>query len=139
MPDSERKRCRITIGTLLSKQFMLQNRTAPLLKVESSISERFLKRSQLSLNTFIGVKHATDLVLVNDLFKSKGRVANCMTDRASIYTGNAEEHILHCINSCSHCYRAIFETERSGAKTCPVQCEDVLTHNVHLYEIFIFF
>ena len=33
--------------------------------------------------------------MVNDLFKSKGSVANCMTDRASVHTGNAMEQILH--------------------------------------------
>ena len=33
-------------------------------------------------------------MLVNDLFKSKGSVANCMTDRASVHTGNATEQFL---------------------------------------------
>ena len=36
--------------------------------------------------------------MVNDLFKSKGSVAKCikcMTNRASIYTGNASEQFLH--------------------------------------------
>ena len=36
-----------------------------------------------------------NLVLVNDLFKSKGSVANCVTDRASVHTGNASEQFLH--------------------------------------------
>ena len=36
-----------------------------------------------------------NLVLVNDLFKSKWSVANCMTDRASVHTGNASEQFLH--------------------------------------------
>ena len=36
-----------------------------------------------------------NLVLVNDLFKSKGSATNCMTDRASVYTGNASEQFLH--------------------------------------------
>ena len=35
------------------------------------------------------------IVLVNDLFKSKGSVANCMTDRDSVHTGNATEQFLH--------------------------------------------
>ena len=34
--------------------------STPLLKVERSISDRFLKRSELSLNTFIGAKIATE-------------------------------------------------------------------------------
>ena len=34
--------------------------SAPLLKVERSVSDRFLKRSESSLNTFIGAEIATD-------------------------------------------------------------------------------
>ena len=34
--------------------------SAPLLKVERSVSDRFLKRSESSLNTFIGVEFATE-------------------------------------------------------------------------------
>ena len=33
--------------------------------------------------------------LVNDFFKSKGSVANYMTDRAPVHTGNASEQFLH--------------------------------------------
>ena len=49
------------------------------------------------MNTFIGAKHAREgnLVLVNYLFKAKGSDANCMTDRASVHTGNATELFLH--------------------------------------------
>ena len=36
-----------------------------------------------------------NLALVNYLFKSKGSVANCITDRASVHTGNASEQFLH--------------------------------------------
>ena len=36
-----------------------------------------------------------NLVLVNDIFKSKGSVANCMTGRASVHTRNASEQFLH--------------------------------------------
>ena len=64
--------------------------SAPLFKVERSITDRFLRRSESSLNTSFGT-----LVLVNDLFKSKGSVANCVTDRASVHTGNASEQFLH--------------------------------------------
>ena len=35
------------------------------------------------------------LVLVNDLSKSKGSVANCMTGKARVHTGNASEQFLH--------------------------------------------
>ena len=35
-------------------------RSAPLLKVERSVSDRFLKRSESSLNTFIGAEIATE-------------------------------------------------------------------------------
>ena len=34
--------------------------SAPLLKVERSLSDRFLKRSESSLNTFIGAEIATE-------------------------------------------------------------------------------
>ena len=37
-----------------------------------------------------------NLALVNDLFKSKGSVANCMTDRASGHTENVTEQLLLC-------------------------------------------
>ena len=37
-----------------------QYRSAPLLKVERSVSDRFLKRSESSLNTFIGAEIATE-------------------------------------------------------------------------------
>ena len=68
-----------------------QNCSAPLLKVERSVSDRFLKRSDPSLNTLSEQKLQRNLVLVNDLLKSKGRVANCMMERACVHTGNASE------------------------------------------------
>ena len=37
-----------------------QNCSAPLLKVERSVSDRFLKRFKSSLNTFISAKHVTE-------------------------------------------------------------------------------
>ena len=46
---------------LLSKQFLIRNSTVPLLKVERSIWDRFLKQSEPSLNTFIGAEIATGL------------------------------------------------------------------------------
>ena len=77
--------------------------SAPLL---NSVSDRFLKRSKSSLNTFIGPEHKLqrNLSLVNDLFKSKESVANC-----------ASEQFLHCnrklilVNTVQG---AIFETKQ---------------------------
>ena len=68
--------------------------STPLLKVERSVSDRFLKRSESSLNTFWEQKLQWNLVLVNDFLKSKGSVANCMMDRACVHTGNASEQFL---------------------------------------------
>ena len=61
-----------------------QNCSAPLLKVERSVSDRFLKRSESSLNTLSEQKLQRNLVLANDMLKSKRSVANCMTDRACV-------------------------------------------------------
>ena len=36
-----------------------------------------------------------NLALVNDLFKSKGSITSCMTDRGSVHTGNDSEQFLH--------------------------------------------
>ena len=58
--------CRVellfTLGMLLSKQFSAPEQycSAPLLKVERSVSDRFLKQSESSLNTFIGAEIATE-------------------------------------------------------------------------------
>ena len=71
-----------------------QNCSAPLLKVERSVSDRFLKRSKSSLNTLSEQKLQWNLVLVNDILKSKGSFANCVTDRACVHTGNASEQVL---------------------------------------------
>ena len=54
-----------------------------------------MKRSESSVNTFIGAEIATEPRLENILFKSKGSVANCVTDRASVHTGNDSEQFLH--------------------------------------------
>ena len=69
--------------------------SAPLLKVERSVSDRFLKRSESSLNTFIGAEIATEPRFGKLSFQSKGSVANCTTDRACVHTGNASEQFLH--------------------------------------------
>ena len=69
--------------------------SAPLLKVERSVSDRFLRRSETSLNTFIGAEIATEPRFDKLSFQIKGSVANCITDRASVHTGNASEQFLH--------------------------------------------
>ena len=71
-----------------------QNCSAPLLKVERSVSDRFLKRSESSVNTLSEQKLQRNLALVNDLLKSKRGVANCMTDKVCVHTGNASEQFL---------------------------------------------
>ena len=68
--------------------------SAPLLKVERSVSDRFLRRSESSLNTFIGAEIATEPRFGKLSFQIKS-VANCITDRASVQTGNASEQFLH--------------------------------------------
>ena len=70
------------------------NCSAPLLKVERSVSDRFLKRSESSLNTLSDLKLQQNLVLVNNLLKSEGSVGNCMRDRACVHTENASEQFL---------------------------------------------
>ena len=69
--------------------------SAPLLKVERSVSDRFLRRSESSLNTFIGAEIATEPRIGNLSFQIKRSVANCITDRASVHTRNASEQFLH--------------------------------------------
>ena len=69
--------------------------SAPLLKVERSVSDRFLKRSESSLNTFIEAEIATEPRFGKLSFQIKGSVANCITDRARFHTGNASEQFLH--------------------------------------------
>ena len=72
------------------------NCSAPLLKVERSVSDRFLKRSLSNLNTLSEQKLQRNLVLVNYFLNLKGSVANCMTDRACVHNGNASEQFLLC-------------------------------------------
>ena len=47
------------------------------------------------MNPLLEKKLQQNFVLVNDLLKSKGSVANCMTDRACVHTRNASEQFLH--------------------------------------------
>ena len=62
-----------------------------------------------------------NLVLVNDLFKSKGSAANSMTDRASVHTGNDTEQFLH-RNGTLIPLTMLWSNFRNGAKIYPVQC-----------------
>ena len=50
------------------------------MKVKCSVLDRFLKWFESSLNTLLEQKLQWKLVLVNDLLKSKGTIANCMID-----------------------------------------------------------
>ena len=103
VPDSETECCRTCYKASVHTRNVAfeavsapeQYCSTPLLKVERSVSDRFLKWSKSSLNTFIGAEIAMEPVLVNDLFKSKGSVTSCITDRASVHTGNASEPFLH--------------------------------------------
>ena len=91
--------------------------STPLLKVERSVLDRFLKRSESSLNTFIRAEIAMEPRLVNKLFESKESIANCMTDSTCVHTGNASIGTTSApqqnINCCSHCIGATFETEQN--------------------------
>ena len=70
--------------------------SAPLLKVERSVSNRFLRRSESSLNTFIRAEIATEPRFGKLSFQIKReRCTDCITDRASIQTGNASEQFLY--------------------------------------------
>ena len=71
-----------------------QDCSAPLLKVEGSISDRFLKWSESSLNTFIGAEITAEPRFGKWSFEIEKSVANCMTDRACVHTGNASQQFL---------------------------------------------
>ena len=103
--------------------------SAPLLKVERSVSDRFLKRSELSLNILSEQKLQRDLVLVNNLFKSNKSVANCMMDRAPVHTGNASEQFLH-RNRTLIFVHTVPEQLLKRSKTYPIQCEHSLTYYI---------
>ena len=88
-----------------------ENCSTPLLKVEHSLSDRFLKRSESSLNTLSEQKL---------IFSNQKSVASCMTDMACVHTGNATELYgtisspQQNINFCSHCTRATSQTEQKS-------------------------
>ena len=60
-----------------------------------SAPEQYCSAPLLKVKRFVSGRFQQNLVLVNNLFKSKGSVANCMTDRAPVHTGNASEQFLH--------------------------------------------
>ena len=86
-----------TLGTPLSKQFLLWNSIAPFCcwkwKVQYWIG--FWNGPNQVWTLLSEQKLQQNLVLVNDLFKSKRSVANCIMDRASVHTRNASEQFLH--------------------------------------------
>ena len=139
-----------TLGTLPSKQSLLLNRTAllaPMLKMERSESDRFLKWSESILNkrkmkasqrklqrNLILIndlmkaserKLQRSLILINDPFKSKGSIADCMVDNASVHTGNATEQFLH-RNRMLVLVHTVPEQLLKRSKVYPVQCEHSL-------------
>ena len=79
------------------KQFLLWNRGAPLRCWKWNVSYRigFWNCPSQVWTLLLEQKLQRNLVLANDLFKSKGSVADCMSDRASVHTGNASEQFLH--------------------------------------------
>ena len=94
--------------------------SAPLLKVKRSVSDRFLRRSESSLNTFIGAEIATEPRFGKLPFQIK-------RERCKLHNGwgfcshwerfgtiSAPQQN---INSCSHCTGATFETEQKPIRT----------------------
>ena len=86
-----------TLGMLLLKQFLLRNSTAPLRCWKWNVPYRIgFETVRIKSEQFCRGRNCKgNLVLVNDLFKSKGSVANCITNRACVHTGNASEQSLH--------------------------------------------
>ena len=60
VPDSETASVHIRNAAFEAVSAPEQYCSAPLLKVECSVSDRFLRRSESSLNTFIGSEIATE-------------------------------------------------------------------------------
>ena len=111
-----------TLAMLLSKQFLLRNSTAPLRCWEWNVPYwiGFWNGPNQVWTLLSEQKLQRNLVLVNYLFKSKGSVADCITDRASHWecfgTISAPQQN---INSCSHCTGATFETEQKPIRYSP--------------------
>ena len=101
---------------LLSKQFAPEQYCfAPLLKVERSVSDRFLRRSESSMNTFIRAEFATESRFGKRSFQIKrepcklhnGQGFYSHWERFGTISAPQQN-----INSCSHCTGATFETEQ---------------------------
>ena len=122
VPDSETERLRKCTASVHTRNagFVAvsapeQYCFAPLLKVQHSVSDRFLKRSESSLNTFIGAEIATEPRFGKISFQIK-------SERCKLHNGwgfcSHWEHFetisapQQNINSCSHCSAATFETEQ---------------------------
>ena len=86
-----------SLGMMLSKQFLLQNSTAPLRCWKWNVLYRigFWNGPNQVWTLLSEQKLQRNIVLVNNLFKLKGSVANCVTDRTSVHTENASEEFLH--------------------------------------------
>ena len=89
--------------------------SAPLLKVERSVSDRFLRRSESSLNTFIGAEIATEPRIGKLSFQIKRK--RCKLHNGWDFCSHWERFGTisppqQNINSCSHCTGATFETEQ---------------------------
>ena len=89
--------------------------SAPLLKVERSVSDRFLRRSESSLNTFIGAEIATEPRFGKLSFQIKRE--RCKLHNGQGFCSHWERFGTisapqQNINSCSHCTGATFETEQ---------------------------
>ena len=89
--------------------------SAPLLKVERSVSDRFLKRSESSLNTFIRAEIATEprfgklsFQIKRERCKLHNRQGFCSHWECFGTISAPQQNI----NSCSHCTGATFETEQ---------------------------
>ena len=89
--------------------------SAPLLKVERSVSDRFLKRSESSLNTFIGANIATEPGFGKISFHIKRK--RCKLRNGQGFCSHWERFGTisapqQNINSCSQCTGATFEKEQ---------------------------
>ena len=89
--------------------------SAPLLKVERSVSDRFLRRSESSLNTFIEAEIATEPRIGKLSFQIKRE--RCKLHNGKGFCSHWERFGTisapqQNINSCSHCTGATSETEQ---------------------------
>ena len=89
--------------------------SALLLKVERSVSDRFLKRSESSMNTFIGAEIATEPRFGNNLQSNQMAALQIVWRIGLLFTLGTLGTISapqQNINSCSHCTGATFAMEQ---------------------------